>query len=425
MSRKEYMEQLDMLLRDIPHTERQEALKYYEDYFADAGEEHEAEVIEELGSPEELAKRLREDLKREAGEGAFVLKAVAGTEGAQSQEAASEGSTGNQRMNTGGTDGNTWNENYQEQNYHNRSYQDSGTYEREKPHKGYKTLTVCLIVLGVLIGIGYLGRLTGGITRLVRVIRTEAGYEDISDAEMTTVAYGKNEIRDLDIDTELGILTIECWDGDDISISYPKAYISVEKNGGELLLEAKEHWSFFWRNLLGDWEDHSYQIIMKIPKDLVFGEVNIDTGACSVDIERLEAANMELDTGAGELTADEIIVAEAIDVDAGVGDTAIERLQAGEAQFSVGVGELNISGCVNGDISADCGVGEMTLKLTNKESDFNYNISCGVGEISINGKSYSGIANSHEIDNDAEYDFDMDCGVGEIEVTFGETQAKK
>lgn len=80
MSRKEYMEQLDMLLRDIPHTERREALKYYEDYFEDAGEEHETDVIEELGSPEELAKKLREDLKREEGEGTAAAERSQGAE---------------------------------------------------------------------------------------------------------------------------------------------------------------------------------------------------------------------------------------------------------------------------------------------------------------------------------------------------------
>ena len=55
MNRIEFMDQLKDLLREISAEEREEALQYYEDYFADAGEEHEAEVIRELGSPQKVA----------------------------------------------------------------------------------------------------------------------------------------------------------------------------------------------------------------------------------------------------------------------------------------------------------------------------------------------------------------------------------
>ena len=58
------------------------------------------------------------------------------------------------------------------------------------------------------------------------------------------------------------------------------------------------------------------------------------------------------------------------------------------------------------------------MELSNRETDFNYDISCGVGEVSINGKSYSGIGRTEEKNNDAPYDFNIDCGVGEIKVTL-------
>lgn len=51
MNRVQFMEQLKKLLSDISEEERQEALEYYESYFDDAGEDQEAEVIRELGSP--------------------------------------------------------------------------------------------------------------------------------------------------------------------------------------------------------------------------------------------------------------------------------------------------------------------------------------------------------------------------------------
>ena len=68
MSRVEFMNQLKNLLWDIPENEREEALKYYEDYFDDAGAENEAQVIEALGTPEKVAVIIKEGLKEETKE---------------------------------------------------------------------------------------------------------------------------------------------------------------------------------------------------------------------------------------------------------------------------------------------------------------------------------------------------------------------
>lgn len=62
MNRKEFMEGLKELLRDLPSGERDEAIQYYNDYFDDAGTENEARVIEELGSPEQVARIIREGM---------------------------------------------------------------------------------------------------------------------------------------------------------------------------------------------------------------------------------------------------------------------------------------------------------------------------------------------------------------------------
>lgn len=59
MNRAEFMEKLRELLSDIPENEREEALNYYEDYFDDAGSENEQSVIEELGSPEKVARAIK------------------------------------------------------------------------------------------------------------------------------------------------------------------------------------------------------------------------------------------------------------------------------------------------------------------------------------------------------------------------------
>lgn len=68
MNRIEYMRRLAALLQDVPVEERVAAMQYYNDYFDDAGEENEAQVIEELGSPEKVAAEMKAGLGRQAGD---------------------------------------------------------------------------------------------------------------------------------------------------------------------------------------------------------------------------------------------------------------------------------------------------------------------------------------------------------------------
>ena len=68
MNKKEYMERLEQLLLVLTEEERTEALQYYQDYFADAGVENEENVIDELGTPEEVAAKIRAGYAGENGE---------------------------------------------------------------------------------------------------------------------------------------------------------------------------------------------------------------------------------------------------------------------------------------------------------------------------------------------------------------------
>lgn len=62
MNRADFMNQLERLLQGIAPSEREEAIQYYNDYFDDAGEENEKEVIEALGNPAKVAENIRRDL---------------------------------------------------------------------------------------------------------------------------------------------------------------------------------------------------------------------------------------------------------------------------------------------------------------------------------------------------------------------------
>ena len=55
MTRTEYLNQLKHYLKRLPHTDYEEAMDYFKEYFEEAGPENEAQVIQDLGNPKEAA----------------------------------------------------------------------------------------------------------------------------------------------------------------------------------------------------------------------------------------------------------------------------------------------------------------------------------------------------------------------------------
>lgn len=61
MTRTAFLAALEQLLAPLPEAERKDALSYYEDYLDAAGPENEARTIAELGSPEEVARKILDE----------------------------------------------------------------------------------------------------------------------------------------------------------------------------------------------------------------------------------------------------------------------------------------------------------------------------------------------------------------------------
>ncbi|MDE7212439.1 MAG: DUF1700 domain-containing protein, partial [Lachnospiraceae bacterium] len=132
MMKNEFLARLKDLLSDLPQEEREEAVRYYEDYFADAGPLEESRVLRELVSPEDVAEKIRagfgggkpEEDGAVAGDvfGSPVEKSAGVQEdtGVKSSEKASEGASVSENMEVpksspiqgnAGADGKSWGQN--------------------------------------------------------------------------------------------------------------------------------------------------------------------------------------------------------------------------------------------------------------------------------------------------------------------------
>lgn len=65
MNKELYMEELRKRLKRLPREDFERAIEYYEEYFADAGADHEQQAITDLGTPEEAANALICELAKE------------------------------------------------------------------------------------------------------------------------------------------------------------------------------------------------------------------------------------------------------------------------------------------------------------------------------------------------------------------------
>lgn len=171
MNRIDFMGRLGALLSDIPESERREALQYYNDYLNDAGVENEEEVLEALGTPEELAASIREGLKESGGQqGEFsetgyqggqsrVRNEVASREQAAGQDSRNEKAAGH----AGTQDGRVKGERQGAERDLNRRYR--GNSSRKGMSGGMIALIVLLCILAAPIALPII--LTVGIVLVV------------------------------------------------------------------------------------------------------------------------------------------------------------------------------------------------------------------------------------------------------------------
>lgn len=159
-------------------------------------------------------------------------------------------------------------------------------------------------------------------------------------------------------------------------------------------------------------------LYITLPSEYLFNSVDIDVEAGSLQIERLQGTNMMISVGAGELAAEELISENSCQLSCGAGSITAEQMTVNSLTASVGMGEIDLT--LNGIESADIktGIGETVLNLPRSSRDYDYQVSCGAGEVSIDGNSYSGLGRSQSVVNDTGRMIRVDNGMGNTELHF-------
>lgn len=240
-------------------------------------------------------------------------------------------------------------------------------------------------------------------------------FEDTAEMEFEIgkeMEFAADEIENLNIELAAGTFEIVEGDADKIVIRSAKK-IKAAQSGKTLNVNTgkgvKVH--FFGISNSGN------HVEITLPKGKEFHTIDLEIGAGELNADALYGEELEMEIGAGTITVEDLACGKA-KISVGAGEAIVENGVTGELDLDVGMGDLQFDGSLTGDLDADCGMGNMDLELTGFETDYNYKIDVGMGDISIGNASYGGMATSKEIDNDADAEFDLDCGMGSININF-------
>lgn len=244
------------------------------------------------------------------------------------------------------------------------------------------------------------------------------GKEDSNEVEYDKEdTYQASEVQSLTIDASYGEVYITSNDGSDIIIEAQNvsgSYKTSQNNGVLSIVEDREEGKFGWG--IFDGVHHSI-LHISIPKGMNFNQVTLQIGAGKMDIEDMQAEQLSVDIGAGDFSGNAVHITKESNLKIGTGELTLDAVLHNIA-LDCGAGKADLSGTLTGDIDLTCSVGAVNFKTRGKESDFNYDIKCGVGDVRIGNNDYSGLSNSKNLDNNADQNLTIDCGVGNVTVEF-------
>lgn len=172
--------------------------------------------------------------------------------------------------------------------------------------------------------------------------------------------------------------------------------LNVEEDQGTLVIQTRKNGNLW--DVFSAKNKNGGLLKVYIPENSRLSTADFSFGACNIDISGLTMEEMNLKLGAA--------------------DCEMEEMDIAVLHAEVGAGELEYAGTISEKAEIECGVGEVDLHLDGRETDFNYDLSVGIGEIEIEENSYGGLAVDKVLDYHANKNMTIECGAGSVSVDF-------
>lgn len=403
MTRQEYMQQLAALLAAMPEAERRDALDYYEEYFDAAGPEKEAQTIQELGSPQNVAEKIWED--------------------------------------TGAQFGTPMPDN---------SMPEQGSRRRKSPvWIVLAILAILIVVLLVFIGSFKI------VTKYQYSIAESATAEEVPPQETTGEANGEaaggateNMDESTDENTETAITkestkseSTNRLESSTMTLDAKQVQTMVlDLDCGEVAFvrsNAADEITVRFEKFYSDWlertvDESGFSVRYKIPKGYISGsdptlsialpeieleqiELNLNLG--SADLGTLKAKSIQADLALGSLYADELQTGQ-LDATLALGSAELGTVQAERVTIENAQGDVTISRLVGASqVQVTDQLGNIALTLGEKADGYSVQAACGLGSITVSGAKQ---ASPYSANSKAANAVILDAALGDITLNFEE-----
>ena len=249
------------------------------------------------------------------------------------------------------------------------------------------------IISGILIGLNAFSGFLG--------LRKEKENQNFEFQEIANIV-NYNEIEKLDI--ELKYSELEIKHGEKLKVESNNKGIECIQNNRKISIKEKN------RNWFS--ESDIRKIIIYIPINKIFNEIEIEAGAGKIDIEGLETDKLDYEVGAGETSIANLNVNKEADIEGGIGKLSILSGNINNLKLDMGVGEANIKSELIGKSDINAGIGEININLEDDIQNYTIKANKGLGTITIDNKD---IANGSEYGNGENY-IEIDGGIGNIKI---------
>lgn len=266
--------------------------------------------------------------------------------------------------------------------------------------KGWKTfLMVCGIVAGVGMILCCVAVILGASIYDMDIPNNIINYKEtvIIKSNIKEHHMKENEFANIDnlkCELKAGEFQIIEYDGEKIKVKNRGNNVRVYVEDGKTLTITSKH------RIIRHHKKENLDIY--VPRGMQFKEVEITLAAGSLDIENINARSLGIDVAAGKAT--------------------IRNCNTEQLDVETGAGEVDVRGNIAREAEFDTGVGTILFQTTGKQEDFNYLLECGVGEIQLGEKTYSGFSGETNINNHKAKEINIDCGVGSVRVLFQSEQ---
>lgn len=255
-----------------------------------------------------------------------------------------------------------------------------------------------LSIIGIIGGIAF-------FTNTITDVKEEIVQESPEYLEQPEVITDNINIEDIvKFEIEVKYSNLEIKKGD-FKVESNDTNVKCTQKGNELIV--KETGNNWLRNKEGN------KVIIYIPENKEFNEIEIDTGAGNIEIESLNTKDLSFSIGAGKVVINNLKVTNEAEIDGGAGKVDILSGEICNLNLDMGIGEFNICTKLLGNNDIEQGMGKLTIKLTDSQENYTIRTRKGMGTITIDGKE----AQNNSINGNGQNILNIEGGMGAIEIT--------